>query len=81
MGIVPGVSETASPEYCGTDRDTRTRKDERHGTCRSPAAIAHALRFDTWRSLVRVERLDDAEAAALMVDLVRAAAASDSTSD
>ena len=40
------------------------------------AAIAHALRFDTWRSLARVEGLEDAEAADLMVDLARAAAAS-----
>ena len=38
------------------------------------AAIGHALRFDTWRSLVRGEGLDDAGAAELMVDLVRAAA-------
>ena len=40
------------------------------------AAIAHALRFDTWRSLARLEGLEDAEAADLMVDLARAAAAS-----
>src|SRR5512133_2712521 len=40
---------------------------------RLAAAIAHALRFDTWRSLVRVEGLEDAEAAQLMVDLARAA--------
>jgi AcrR family transcriptional regulator len=38
------------------------------------AVIAHALRFDTWRSLARVEGLEDAEAAELMVDLARAAA-------
>jgi AcrR family transcriptional regulator len=36
------------------------------------AAIGHALRFDTWRSLARGEGLDDASAADLMVDLVRA---------
>jgi AcrR family transcriptional regulator len=41
---------------------------------RLAAAIAHALRFDTWRSLARVEGLEDAEAAELMVDLARAAA-------
>jgi len=40
------------------------------------AAIAHALRFDTWRSLARLQGLEDAEAADLMVDLARAAAAS-----
>jgi hypothetical protein len=38
------------------------------------AAIAHALRFETWRSLARVEGLADAEAAELMVDLARTAA-------
>ena len=38
------------------------------------AAIGHGLRFDTWRSLARVEKLDDTEAADLMVDLARAAA-------
>jgi AcrR family transcriptional regulator len=43
---------------------------------RLAAAIAHALRFDTWRSLARVEGLEDAEAAELMVDLARAAATS-----
>ena len=41
---------------------------------RLAAAIAHALRFDTWRSLARTERLNDHEAADLMVDLARAAA-------
>ena len=41
---------------------------------RLAAAIAHALRFDTWRSLARGEGLADAEAAELMVDLARAAA-------
>jgi AcrR family transcriptional regulator len=41
---------------------------------RLAAAIAHGLRFDTWRSLARTERLNDHEAADLMVDLARAAA-------
>ena len=41
---------------------------------RLSAAIGHALRFDTWRSLVRGEGLSDADAAELMVDLVRSAA-------
>ena len=47
----------------GSDADPRLR-----------AAIGHALRFDTWRSLARVEGLDDAGAADLMVKLVRATA-------
>jgi AcrR family transcriptional regulator len=41
---------------------------------RLAAAIAHALRFDTWRSLARTESLADTDAADLMVDLARAAA-------
>jgi AcrR family transcriptional regulator len=41
---------------------------------RLAATIAHALRFETWRSLARAESLDDAEAADLMVTLARAAA-------
>jgi AcrR family transcriptional regulator len=42
---------------------------------RLAAAIGHALRFDTWRSLARVEGLDDEAAANLMVELARGAAA------
>jgi len=37
------------------------------------AAIGHALRLDTWRSLAHGEGLDDAAAAELMVALARAA--------
>ena len=44
---------------------------------RLTAAIGHALRFDTWRSLARLEGLDDAAAADLMVSLARAAATPD----
>jgi AcrR family transcriptional regulator len=39
------------------------------------AAIGHALRFETWRSLAQVEGLADAAAADLMVALARGAAA------
>jgi AcrR family transcriptional regulator len=42
---------------------------------RLAAAVAHALRFETWRSLARVEALGDAEAADLMVTLAQSAAA------
>jgi AcrR family transcriptional regulator len=38
------------------------------------AAIAHALDFSTWRSLVRVQGLEDAEAVDLMACMVRCAA-------
>jgi AcrR family transcriptional regulator len=44
------------------------------GKARLAAAIAHALRFETWRSLARAEELGDAEAADLMVTLAEAAA-------
>ena len=42
---------------------------------RLTAAVAHALRFETWRSLARVEALGDTQTADLMVTLARAAAA------
>ena len=42
---------------------------------RLAAAVAHGLRFETWRSLARAEELGDAEAADLMVTLARAAMA------
>ena len=42
---------------------------------RRAAVIAHALRFETWRSLARAEALGDAAAADLMVTLAQAAAA------
>jgi AcrR family transcriptional regulator len=52
----------------------RDRAPER---ARLAAAIGHALRFDTWRSLARAEGLDNAGAVDLMVELARAAAAPD----
>ena len=42
---------------------------------RLAAVIAHALRFETWYSLSRVEGLSDADTAELMVSLAQAAAA------
>jgi AcrR family transcriptional regulator len=41
---------------------------------RLSAAVAHALRFETWRSLARAEELGNEEAADLMVTLAQAAA-------
>jgi len=38
------------------------------------AALGHAIHFRTWRSLVRDQGLDPAQAVGLMVDLVRSAA-------
>ena len=45
-----------------------------HGAkARLAAAIGHALRYDTWRSLAHGEGLDDEAAAGLMIELARAA--------
>ncbi len=38
------------------------------------AAIGHAMTFQTWRSLVREEELDDSEAVQLMVTMIRCVA-------
>ena len=43
-------------------------------TSREQGVRRHALGFETWRSLVGTQGLDDAEAVALMVGLVPAAA-------
>jgi AcrR family transcriptional regulator len=43
------------------------------------AAIAHALWFDTWRSLTRLQQLDIRDAVELMVRMVRAAANTEKT--
>jgi hypothetical protein len=37
---------------------------------RTQAAVGHAIAFSTWKSLVREQGLADAEAAALISDLV-----------
>jgi AcrR family transcriptional regulator len=55
--------------------DLRNRWAGEGGGARLAAAIGHALRLDTWRSLAYGEGLDDAGAAELMVDLARAARA------
>jgi AcrR family transcriptional regulator len=64
-------------EFVGRVRDGLLEGWEAAGPARAPlaAAVAHALRFETWRSLARIEGLDDGEAADLMVHLARAAAA------
>jgi hypothetical protein len=40
------------------------------------AAIGHGMNFQTWRSLVREENLDDGEAVTLMVMMIRCIAQS-----
>ena len=44
------------------------------GRARLAAAIGHALRFETWRSLARMEEMEDGEAAELMIALAQATA-------
>jgi AcrR family transcriptional regulator len=52
-----------------------TRDGEGRVRARLVAVVAHALRFETWRSLARVEALGDVEAADLMVTFAQAVAA------
>jgi AcrR family transcriptional regulator len=49
------------------------RPERGHARRRVKAAIAHALSFPTWRSLVREQGLSDREAVALMAAMVEAA--------
>ena len=77
--LVPALAALTTPwdqtvEAVREDLEARWPARNR---ARLGAAIGHALRFDTWRSLARVEGLDDAEAAELMVDLARAAEGSE----
>jgi AcrR family transcriptional regulator len=71
----PALQETAEPflQYWDTvrlalDRGWTTRGPRRELT---RAAIGHAVEFDTWRSLVRRQGLDDLAAIDLMVELAR----------
>jgi len=75
---LPALAAVLSPweEFVGRVREGLLEGWEAVGPARArlAAAIAHALRFETWRSLARAETLGDAEAADLMVRLARAAA-------
>jgi AcrR family transcriptional regulator len=63
-------------------RDLQARWTPADGAeARLAAAIGHALRFETWRSLAHGEELDDARAAELMVDLALAASRSTPVSE
>jgi AcrR family transcriptional regulator len=70
---VPTVRSTFSAfhAYLADAADVLMR--DRRRTKRVGAAIGHALAFATWRSLVREQGLDDAQAADLMCRLVAAA--------
>ena len=75
---LPALAAVLSPwnEFVGRTREELLEGWEAGGPARArlAAAIGHAMRFDTWRSLARTERLDDGQAAELMVTLARAAA-------
>ncbi len=74
---LPALAAVLTPwqEFVGEVREELLERwaAQGPGRPRLAAAIAHALRFETWRSLARTEGLSDDEAADLMVDLARAA--------
>jgi AcrR family transcriptional regulator len=75
---LPALAAVLSPwaEFVERVRKELLKGWEVSGSARSrlAAAIAHGLRFETWRSLVREEALGNAEAADLMVSLAQASA-------
>jgi AcrR family transcriptional regulator len=75
---LPALAAVLSPwgEFVGRIREDLVERWEAEGPAgaRLGAAVAHGLRFETWRSLARGEGLRDAEAADLMVSLGQAAA-------
>lgn len=76
---LPALAAVLRPweAFMGEVRDGLLKGWATRGQARArlAAAIAHALRFETWRSLARGEGLGDAGAADLMVALAEAAAA------
>jgi AcrR family transcriptional regulator len=74
---LPALAAVLSPwqEFVGRAREGLLEGWEVSGSARGrlAAAVAHALRFETWRSLARLEGLADAEAVDLMVTLAQAA--------
>jgi AcrR family transcriptional regulator len=76
---LPALAAALTPweEFVGRVREELLEGWEAAGPAqaRLAAAVAHALRFETWRSLARAEGLGEAETADLMVALARAAAA------
>jgi AcrR family transcriptional regulator len=61
--------------YLDAARDTLMTGRSLRGAARrrTQAALGHAIAFSTWKSLVREQRLDDSDAAALVRALVAAA--------
>jgi AcrR family transcriptional regulator len=75
---LPALAAVLSPwdEFVARLREELLEGWKARGVARArlSAVIAHALKFETWRSLARAESLGDAEAADLMVALARSAA-------
>jgi AcrR family transcriptional regulator len=75
---LPALAEVLAPRVQFTETVRRELEDRWSSKGRAQssltAAIGHALRFDTWRSLARIERLKDDEIADLMVTFAEAAA-------
>jgi AcrR family transcriptional regulator len=76
---LPALAAVLTPweEFVGRSREGLLEGWHAAGPARVrlAAAVAHALQFETWRSLARAEGLGDAEAADFMVTFARAAAA------
>lgn len=74
---LPALAAVLSPwqEFVSRVREQLLQGWEVSGPAagRLAAAVAHALRFETWRSLAHTESLGDAEAADLMVAFAEAA--------
>ena len=75
---LPALAAVLSPweKFVGGVRKELLERWEARGPerARLAAAVAHALRFETWQSLARGGGLDEAEAADLMVTLAKAVA-------
>ena len=75
---LPALAAVLSPwdEFMGHVREGLLEGWEVSGSARArlAAAVAHGLRFETWRSLARIEGLENEAAADLMVTLAQAAA-------
>jgi AcrR family transcriptional regulator len=74
LSLVPFLPEIGAPmwQHLGALRETLAHGRGARGRRRARllAALGHALDFNTWRSLVRQQGLEEAEAVRLMVALV-----------
>jgi AcrR family transcriptional regulator len=76
--LVPAMAGPVRARLAYLDRArallVKQRPERGRSRCRVVAAIGHALAFETWRSLVREQGLDEAESVELMVRMVAGAA-------